>query len=237
MGTCRYCGQRTRWFRSAHPACEEEDVYQRARSVRLHPDEATQELALSLPRAAAIIPAEQQPPKRNRKKPLTSRMPGTLDDLIAGIEAPDKIFLRQMAGLFNGSGESFKTLLRRAMIIAEGVDWRWPLLDEWERWCARKDVQFGMWPWRPDEEDEEPDEWLGQDDRLQILFHTIMTISGKEALIGRRVEILTTFDDCPVCTRHEGRQVRVSRETLMRLPPLHPGCRCTTVPVVDFEIS
>ncbi len=49
-------------------------------------------------------------------------------------------------------------------------------------------------------------------------------------------EILVTLDGrtCPVCGRMDGSRYKTEEaRTGLNLPPLHPNCRCTTVPVFD----
>ena len=43
---------------------------------------------------------------------------------------------------------------------------------------------------------------------------------------------------CPTCGAMDGKMFRVSeRETGVNYPPLHPRCRCTTVPVTEFDMD
>ena len=43
---------------------------------------------------------------------------------------------------------------------------------------------------------------------------------------------------CPTCGAMDGKIFRVSeRETGVNYPPLHPRCRCTTVPVTEFDMD
>ncbi len=43
---------------------------------------------------------------------------------------------------------------------------------------------------------------------------------------------------CPTCGMMDGKMFRVSeRETGVNYPPLHPRCRCTTVPVTEFDMD
>lgn len=54
----------------------------------------------------------------------------------------------------------------------------------------------------------------------------------------RYVEFLTAKDSrtCPICAGHDGDIVPVGKaKTGSNIPPLHPNCRCTVLPVVDDD--
>ena len=43
---------------------------------------------------------------------------------------------------------------------------------------------------------------------------------------------------CPICRAMDGKSFRLpERETGVNYPPLHPRCRCTTVPVTEFDMD
>lgn len=54
----------------------------------------------------------------------------------------------------------------------------------------------------------------------------------------RYVEFLTAKDSrtCPICAGHDGDIVPIEKaKTGSNIPPLHPNCRCTVLPVVEDE--
>ena len=54
-------------------------------------------------------------------------------------------------------------------------------------------------------------------------------------------ELLAALDErtCPICGKLDGAQYKLKdARTGLNLPPLHPNCRCTTIPVfVDLDVS
>lgn len=45
------------------------------------------------------------------------------------------------------------------------------------------------------------------------------------------IEIPAPVDDCPFCKEKANRKIKLSAMTDADLPPFHPGCRCTILPV------
>jgi len=81
-------------------------------------------------------------------------------------------------------------------------------------------------------------------EKIKLLTHNLGfssyklgSIEGyKRSGIVKKVEILDT-DDCPICALHRGKIINITDllniDVLNSLPPFHPGCRCTIVPVLD----
>jgi SPP1 gp7 family putative phage head morphogenesis protein len=66
----------------------------------------------------------------------------------------------------------------------------------------------------------------------------------KQSGIVKRKEWLTAFDDrtCPSCVDLDGQTISIEKqfkgsvgeeEVFMQMPPAHPNCRCTAVPIIE----
>lgn len=83
--------------------------------------------------------------------------------------------------------------------------------------------------------------------RAATLIHTESAHAAAEATARGYQETGVneyTFDasldlkTCPICGAMDGMKFKVSeRETGVNYPPVHPRCRCTTVPETEFKIS
>lgn len=143
-------------------------------------------------------------------------MPRTLSELEQSIEASTTSFVRDIARLCETSGAGFRDLLAESRRLMGRTSWRWPILEG---------------------------RGLNNEAKLSALVHTIMMLAAKEReassykeseVVGS-VEILSARDEhvCPRCLERDGQSVARPWEHLELLPPFHPGCRCTTLPVLD----
>ncbi len=70
----------------------------------------------------------------------------------------------------------------------------------------------------------------------------------KQSGVVKRKEWLTAYDDrtCPECADMDGQTISIeeqfkgmqgNEQVFMQMPPLHPSCRCTAVPVIETTQS
>jgi SPP1 gp7 family putative phage head morphogenesis protein len=70
-------------------------------------------------------------------------------------------------------------------------------------------------------------------DTETMYFYNQSTIDGyKESGLVDQYEFLAEDDGCDDCTSLNGQQFDIDDEE--NIPPLHPNCRCTVIPVVQF---
>lgn len=71
------------------------------------------------------------------------------------------------------------------------------------------------------------------DRKINLLSHTTNSLRAMQRELDKAVEygeekleIITSSETCPVCSEKEG-IITVSEKNLEKLPPFHPGCRCS----------
>ncbi len=180
-------------------------------------------------------------PSRSGKPPKIERassfgelppMPPSLDDLQRSVVGLPQGLIGELAVFIRNSGDSFRGLVRHAENRLGGVAWSWPLLEAWNDWCLDNRIAFYMW--RPVRGG------LDQRTRLDALVHTIMMLPTKavdlEAASHAGVVGLKVYRarnrDCRLCISFGRSVIRAEGGMALRLPPFHPGCRCTVVPVL-----
>jgi hypothetical protein len=155
-------------------------------------------------------------------------MPATLEDLASSAGLPGEL-VRRVAEMLAGSSAPFRELVDPALELLAGVIPEWPLLEEWNRWCAERGMSFLVWQPRR--------AGLSGRQRLEAFVHVIMMLGAKERnMVSYRkagiaaVEVVMAGDDCVICDGHRHRVVPLDARAADHLPPFHPWCRCGTLP-------
>jgi hypothetical protein len=158
-------------------------------------------------------------------------MPRSLEELADEVSLP-AAFVTRLADATNLGDRPFRDVVDRALELLGGVVPRWPVLEEWNRWCFRRGMSFFVWQSHPRDLDERA--------RLEAFVHTIGMLAAKPRNIGayRRAgiqgaEVVMAGDDCPICDEHRHHVVALETPPLAELPPFHPGCRCGTLPRLE----
>lgn len=115
--------------------------------------------------------------------------------------------------------------LREVNAAIEGLfgsrDWRWSLLDQWNEWAVKSEVEFSIWSPSRD--------GLDAMTRVAVLVHTIMRLSSVGETGGWVKVLPAGNEDCHLCAERAKRPFRIEDEPPSALPPFHPGCRCTVI--------
>jgi len=160
-------------------------------------------------------------------------MPATLEELAHSLKLPVDVVQRFAAFVQARIGSHpFCEVVDPALELLAGVVPRWPLLDDWNRWCLEGGMSFLVW--RP------RSRMLEERQRLEVLVHTAMTLAAKQRNVAdyrrasiKDAEVVMAGDDCVVCDEHRHHVVRLEPAAMEELPPFHPGCRCGTLPRLD----
>ena len=158
-------------------------------------------------------------------------MPQSLEELAVEASLPVP-FVERLADAAQIGDRPFRDVVDRALELLAGVVPRWPVLEEWNRWCFQRGMSFLVWQSHPRDLDERA--------RLEAFVHTLGMLAARRRNIDdyRRAgieaaEVVMAGDDCAICDQHRHRVVPLETPALGELPPFHPGCRCGTLPRLE----
>jgi hypothetical protein len=158
-------------------------------------------------------------------------MPKTLGELADQISMPAEV-VERLIDAANLADGPFCDVVDRVLEKLGGIVPRWPVLEDWNRWCFRRRMTFFVWQPHAGE--------LQERERLEVLVHTIAMLAAKQQAIDSyrhagiaEAEVVMAGDDCALCDEHRHRILRLDAAPRHELPPFHPGCRCGTLPRLE----
>lgn len=155
-----------------------------------------------------------------------TRILRTLPDPLFGFQTDPPHVQQAIVGLLR-AGTDLGVYQIAATPLLRQSTWTWP--GAWDH--------LGIDPAKGNPEDWIPDVlialWVGWGTR-DAAIRTVLEYDTAMCELGEvlRIQVLPA-DDCPTC-KAQTRPMEIFERVKAGLPPFHPGCRCTMIPVLDL---